>query len=139
MTEPEKPPRKLPDPKNVAKSLSRIARTGRKLVADVLGRSAKGEVAPPADGGVGKAFLELSQKMMASPGKLLEIQMAFWKDYLELWERTSRRMLGAEVEPVIDARAGRSALQGRGVGEERGLRLHQADRTCSRRDRSRRR
>jgi polyhydroxyalkanoate synthase len=98
----DKPTLKLPDGKAVAASLSRIARTGKKLVTEYLGRQQKGEITPPSDGGVGKAFLELSQKMMASPGKLFEIQMAFWKDYFALWERTSRRMMGQEVAPVIE-------------------------------------
>jgi polyhydroxyalkanoate synthase len=98
----DKPTLKLPDGKAVAASLSRIARTGKKLVTEYLGRQQKGEITPPSDGGVGQAFLELSQKMMASPGKLFEIQMAFWKDYFALWERTSRRMMGQEVAPVIE-------------------------------------
>ena len=102
MSDKQNPVFQLPDPKSVAQSLSRITRTGRKLVGDYLGRQARGEIAPPPDGsGIANSFLELSQKMMASPGKLVEIQMAFWKDYWSLWERTSRRLMGAEVEPVI--------------------------------------
>jgi polyhydroxyalkanoate synthase len=34
------------------------------------------------------------------------VQAAFWKDYAELWGRTSRRMLGEEVAPVIEPAAG---------------------------------
>ena len=98
----DKPAVRLPDAKTVASTLSRITRTGRRLVGDFLSRQARGEIAPPPDASVlGRSFLELSQKMMASPGKVLEVQMAFWKDYATLWERTSRRLLGAEVAPVI--------------------------------------
>jgi polyhydroxyalkanoate synthase len=107
MSDNQKPVFQLPDTKRVAASLSRITRTGRQLVGEFLGRQARGEAAPPPDTSIiAKSFLELSQKMMANPGKLVEIQVAFWKDYWSLWERTSRRMLGAEVEPVIAPGAG---------------------------------
>jgi polyhydroxyalkanoate synthase subunit PhaC len=108
MSDKQKPAFQLPDGKVVAESLSRITRSGRRLVQEYLARQARGEAAPPADAGagVGKAFLELSQKMMTSPQRLIEIQATFWKDYLSLWERTSRRMMGEAVEPVIEPAPG---------------------------------
>jgi polyhydroxyalkanoate synthase len=106
MTDKDKPGLHLPDGKVVAESLSRIARSGRKIVSDLIARQARGEAPPAPDPGLGKAFLDLSQKMLASPQKLVEIQAAFWKDYLALWERTSRRMLGEDVEPVIQPAPG---------------------------------
>ena len=106
MSEAQKPLVRLPDPTRVAASLSRIRETARKLVGDALdrqARQAKGEPTPKADGGeiVARSFVELTQRLLASPGKLVELQLAFWKDYWSLWERTSRRVLGAKVEPVI--------------------------------------
>jgi len=107
MTQPQdKPAVRLPDPKRVAAGLSRITQTGRKLVTDYLARqSGQSKPAPAASNEgaelIGRSFLELSQKLLANPGKLVEIQVAFWKDYMALWERTSRRVMGAEVEPVI--------------------------------------
>ena len=106
MSEAQKPLVRLPDPTRVAASLSRIRETARKLVGDALNRQArqaKGEPTPKADGGeiVARSFVELTQRLLASPGKLVELQLAFWKDYWSLWERTSRRVLGAKVEPVI--------------------------------------
>ncbi len=110
MTDAQKPAVRLPDPKRVAASLSRITQTGRKLVTDLFERQTrlgKGEAAAPAPSNegaeiVGRSFLELSQRLAANPGKLVEIQLAFWKDYWALWERTGRRVLGKkDVEPVI--------------------------------------
>jgi polyhydroxyalkanoate synthase len=99
----DRPALKLPDPAVVARTLSRIAQAGRNVVADYLEKQKRGEpVAPPDGGSVGKAFLELSQKMAQTPGKLIEVQAAFWKDYAALWERTSRRMMGEDVAPVIE-------------------------------------
>ena len=95
MSDKQKPSIRLPDGKVVAESLSRITQTGRKLVSDYLGRQARGEQAPPEGGAVvGKAFLELSQKMLQSPQKMIEIQMGFWKDnlarddYIAPWKTT---------------------------------------------------
>jgi polyhydroxyalkanoate synthase len=110
MSETQKPVVRLPDAKRVAASLSRITQTGRKLVSEYMdrqARQAKGEiVAAPAEGGevIAKSFVDLAQKLAANPGKLVEIQLAFWKDYGALWERTTRRLVGgagAAAEPVI--------------------------------------
>ena len=117
MSDKPKPAFQLPDAQVVAQSLSRITRSGRNLVNELLakqfalgatpGSPARGDAAPPADGGVlARSFVELSQKLIANPGKLLEIQAAFWKDYRVLWERTSQRILGAEVAPVIEPAPG---------------------------------
>ena len=108
MTEAQKPALRLPDPKRVAASLSRITQSGRKVVSDLLDRQAKqarGEVpaAPPKEGAelIAKSFTDLAQGLLANPGKLAVVQLGFWRDYWSLWERTSRRVLGANVEPVI--------------------------------------
>jgi polyhydroxyalkanoate synthase len=107
MTEPlQKPVVRLPDPKTVATSLSRITQTAQRVVADYLERQSRHAApeAPPsleAVEGITRSFLELAQKLIANPGKVFEVQVAFWKDYWALWERTSRRMMGEEVLPVI--------------------------------------
>ncbi|MDQ2697145.1 MAG: class I poly(R)-hydroxyalkanoic acid synthase, partial [Pseudomonadota bacterium] len=40
-------------------------------------------------------------QIMADPRRLMQAQMAFWQDYMNLWQSASRRMLGQEAEPVI--------------------------------------
>ena len=107
MTEPlHKPVVRLPDPKTVATSLSRISQTARRIVTEYLDRQARQtapEPPPSIQGtdGIRGASWSLTQKLLANPGKLFEVQVAFWKDYWSLWERTTRRLMGAEVEPVI--------------------------------------
>jgi polyhydroxyalkanoate synthase len=84
--------------------LSRIARAARGLVSDFLHRQTQTDkpAAPPdSNSVVARSFAELAGRLVASPGKVAEIQLGFWKDYWALWERTSRRVLGAEVLPVI--------------------------------------
>jgi len=83
--------------------LSRITRAGRALVADLFTRQARKEPTSPTQAAslIAKSFAELSMRMMQSPGKIAQIQLDFWKDYWTLWERTTRRVLGQEVTPVI--------------------------------------
>jgi polyhydroxyalkanoate synthase len=108
MSEGEKSVVRLPDPKSVAKNLSRIAHTGKKIVKDLLERQARqatGEALslPSSEGAemIAKSFGLLARELVAHPGKLMDVQVAFWKDYWTLWERTSRRALGEDVAPVI--------------------------------------
>lgn len=62
-----------------------------------------------ADGGfqvadpviIGKAFMDMTAKLMADPQKLAEAQAELWQGYAKLWENTAKRMAGEEVEPVV--------------------------------------
>ena len=91
---------------------ARQAEAGKSLVADELG--------------IGKAFMELTSKMMANPYRLAESQMNLWWDYMSLWQSSLLKMLGATAEPVAAARQGRQALPPRGLGRALPVRLHQA-------------
>jgi polyhydroxyalkanoate synthase subunit PhaC len=107
MTEQTRGPKvRLPDLKRVGKSASRIAETGKKLVSaypNRIGRAAKAD-ASALEGAevIARSFRELAERLMTQPGKLVVIQRSFWSDYLTLCARTSRRVLGKKVEPVID-------------------------------------
>ncbi|MBI3676222.1 MAG: class I poly(R)-hydroxyalkanoic acid synthase [Proteobacteria bacterium] len=46
-------------------------------------------------------FMELLRGMVADPGKIMEAQFQLWREYMGLWERTARRMMGSNVEPVV--------------------------------------
>ncbi len=51
---------------------------------------------------IGKAFMEMSAKMMADPAKLVQAQSDLWQSYARLWENTAKRMQGEEVEPIVE-------------------------------------
>ncbi len=46
------------------------------------------------------AFFEMLTKLAGNPLALIESKMSLWQDYLNLWNYTTRRMLGLEAEPV---------------------------------------
>jgi len=102
---------KLPDPHQVAESLSRIKETTKSIVTNYLEQQGKPKgtastLSRDSSMLIGKSFLELWQRLLLNPSKLAEAQLEFWKDYATLWGRTTRRMFGADVEPVIQPEKG---------------------------------
>ncbi|HXC28712.1 MAG TPA: class I poly(R)-hydroxyalkanoic acid synthase [Stellaceae bacterium] len=94
-----------PDPVELSRRMAEIAERSRHLIGDFLARqSNEGANAGMADPmAIGSAFFELTARMMADPARLIEAQMALWNDYLNLWQRTTERLMGHEVEPVVEA------------------------------------
>ena len=43
----------------------------------------------------------MTTKLLANPTVLMQAQMGLWRDYMTLWQNTTRRMLGEPAEPVI--------------------------------------
>jgi polyhydroxyalkanoate synthase len=99
---PDQPGFKLPDPEIVGRSMADIAERSQRIVQDWLKRQdvAKPELDPL---NIGRAFLEMTAKIMANPARLMQAQLGFWQDYMTLWQNTARRMVGVEPQvPVID-------------------------------------
>src|SRR6185436_14711407 len=74
----------------------------QRLVADFVQRnqfqSGSGGFDPMA---IGRAFMEMTTRLMSDPAKLMEAQISLWQDYMNLWQSTAKRMMGQEAEPVI--------------------------------------
>nr|WP_294577910.1 class I poly(R)-hydroxyalkanoic acid synthase [uncultured Rhodopila sp.] len=93
---------KIPDPAFVGRSMADIAERSQRLVAEWLKRQPTEEhAADPLN--IGRAFMEMTARLMANPGRLMQAQLGFWQDYVTLWQNTTRRIMGLESEPVIDA------------------------------------
>ena len=98
---PEVPDIKLPDPAALGRSMADIAARSQRLVNDWMSRQAKEGIAiDPLN--IGGAFLEMTTKLLANPGTLVEAQLGLWRDYMTLWQSTTRRMMGQDAEPVIE-------------------------------------
>ncbi len=96
---------KLPDPAVLSRSMSDIAERSQRLVLEWLKRQGSEEHRPDPLG-VGTAFLEMTARLMAHPGKVIQAQIGFWQDYVTLWQNTAKRMIGMPADSVIDAPAG---------------------------------
>ncbi len=91
----------------LAKSFADIAETSQRLVRDFLARQADGARPAPLDPlDLGRAFAELTARMMADPAKLARAQMDLWQGYVDLWAATTRRLAGIEAEPVAEPEPG---------------------------------
>ena len=88
----------------VAAILGEIAERSRKLVEDFVARQSDLDgVGDQFDGHapMGGAFVEMLSRVMSQPHELAQAQFGLWQDYVRLWQHTTQRMLGVEVEPVI--------------------------------------
>ncbi len=106
----EQSPFKLPDIKPMdvsrfAQNLSKIAERSQRLLQIYLEKQTKGEVpfSIPDPGIVAKAFIDMTQRMLADPNKLIQAQFNFWQNYVNMWQIASQRMLGQEVQPAVTA------------------------------------
>jgi polyhydroxyalkanoate synthase len=111
MEEPKSPAGfRLPDPAVVSRSMADIAERSQRVVSEWLKRQS--EQSPQLDPlNVGSAFLEMTARLMANPARLMQAQLGFWQDDMTLWQNTTRRMLGLEAKPVIEARPGDRRFQ----------------------------
>ncbi len=98
---------------DMSQEFAAIAERSQKLIQEFLTRTTEEGVAakPGADpnldpGGIGRAFLEMTQRMMANPQQVMEAQTQLWQAYMQLWSNTTRRMLGQEAEPVAQPNKG---------------------------------
>ena len=96
---------KMPDPSVVSRSMADVAERSQRLVGEWLKRQARQDhSADPLN--IGRAFLEMTARLMANPARLMQAQLGFWQDYVTLWQNTTRRIMGIEAAPVIDPGAG---------------------------------
>jgi polyhydroxyalkanoate synthase subunit PhaC len=102
-----RPEPKFPDPVEWSQSMAEIARRSQHLVVEFLERQSH-DGAPPIDPlNVAGAFIEMTQRMMADPAKLIDAQFTLWRDYLTLWQRTADRLLGGQpAAPVAEPTPG---------------------------------
>ena len=93
---------RLADPQTLGRSMADIAERSQRIVADWLER--QGKASPTADPlNIGRAFMEMTTRLMTNPAQLMQAQIGFWQDYMTLWQNTARRIMGMDSSPVIEA------------------------------------
>jgi polyhydroxyalkanoate synthase len=99
---------KIGDPALFARNMMQVGVQSRRLLGDFLKRqSAKVGGNEPADPlNLAGTFMELLRGMAANPAAVMEAQFQLWRDYMNLWDHTARRMMGAEADPVIAPASG---------------------------------
>jgi polyhydroxyalkanoate synthase len=93
---------RIADPEVIGRSMADIAERSQRLVGDWLDRQSK--ATPSADPlNIGRAFMEMTARLMQNPTRMVQAQIGFWQDYVTLWQNTTRRLMGIETSPVISA------------------------------------
>jgi polyhydroxyalkanoate synthase subunit PhaC len=92
---PENPDVSFPDPVQLSHSLARVAERSQRLVLDFLTRAPEFPGLGMADPqNVGKAFLDLTTKMLSDPMALARAQLDLWTEHARLWMTMTQRMFG---------------------------------------------
>jgi polyhydroxyalkanoate synthase len=97
---------RLPDPELVRRTMTDIAERSQRIMLGWLKRQSAEQ--PAAQGSadpfnIGAAFIEMTTRLMSNPARLMQAQMGLWQDYMALWQNTTRRIMGMESTPVIQA------------------------------------
>ncbi len=93
---------KWPDPAEYSALLQRIALHSQNIVHDFLERnqSAPETIGRPDPARLTAAFLELTNRLISDPARLVNAQAALWQDYAKLWQSTFARLAGQPAQPV---------------------------------------
>ncbi len=107
-TTPGTPSPETAGPEEWAGMMAGIAERSQRLVGDFVTRNASNPAQAAHLGmadsmNVGAAFLELTQKMLANPDKLVDAQLSLWKGYMELWRSTALKAFNGTGGPGVEA------------------------------------
>ncbi|MDP6350781.1 MAG: class I poly(R)-hydroxyalkanoic acid synthase [Alphaproteobacteria bacterium] len=106
MTQASDSSRSTADSAVFAQNMARIAESSQKLVRAFLARPAQSGLGLADPLNISVAFLDMTVKMMADPGKLAQAQMNYWQDSLRLWQHAGQRMMGGDAGPLIEPEIG---------------------------------
>ena len=103
MTQPTPAPdAQTTDLNKLAQNFSKIIEQSQRVLQEYLKRQERNDQIPLIDPTIiGKSFQEFFDQLLKNPEKLIETEVNFWKNTLDLWQSASKRMLGHKVQPVI--------------------------------------
>ena len=82
--------------------MARVAAQSQQLLSEFLKRQTERFGQEPLDPlNLAGAYFSLLKHMAADPGHMFTAQIALWRDYLNLMQRTGERALGRTVEPFV--------------------------------------
>lgn len=87
-----------------ARNFAVIAEQSQRIAQEFLARNAQGGTFGTGDPlHLGGAFAEYFARAASDPQKVMELQMGWWQDAMQLWQHTTQKFLGeSEVKPVIE-------------------------------------
>jgi polyhydroxyalkanoate synthase len=98
---------KMGDPGEFARNMVKVGIQSQRLLTDYFKRQASRTGQEPLDPlNIAGTFTALLRGMVADPAVVMEAQFDLWRDYMGLWERTARRMMGDNTAPLVQPAAG---------------------------------
>ena len=98
---------RLGDPHAFGRNMARVAAKSQHLLSEFLKRQAQRSGNEPFDPlNLSGAYFTLLKHMAANPGQMFTAQIALWRDYMTLLQRTTQRAMGQSVEPFVAPAAG---------------------------------
>jgi polyhydroxyalkanoate synthase len=98
---------RLTDANVFGRNMARVAIRSQQLLSEFLQRQADRVGSEPIDPlNVTGAYFALLRSMAANPGQIFTAQLALWRDYLTLLQRTTQRAMGQSVQPLVSPAAG---------------------------------
>jgi polyhydroxyalkanoate synthase len=90
------------NPEETARVLQEVAERSARIFADFAEKNSAGGAAGGASDelGIAKAYMDLYAKMLANPAALVATSANLMIDYMQLWQSSWMKMMGAEVSPV---------------------------------------
>ena len=86
---------RMPDPSLLGRTMTDVAERSGRIVQDWLRRQSEdGTITDQMH--IGRAFMDMTSRLMTNPARLVQAQLGFWQDYLTLWQNTARRMMGVD-------------------------------------------
>lgn len=89
--------------KEQLKIMEQIAQRSLKLLRETAASHqsvcANGHASDPLN--LAPTVFELMTRMMANPASVMQAQFSLWQHYIDLWQNTSKKLLGHDVDPVV--------------------------------------
>ena len=84
--------------------LGEIAERSQKILSDFASRSSSLDAHPKNQDPLNLAPLvvELTTRFITNPGAIFQAQLSLWQNYIDLWQSTSKRMLGQATDALIE-------------------------------------
>src|SRR5690606_7398710 len=99
----DSPAAAFPYPKDFTENWLKIATRSQQLIGDFLQHNESFMKEAHLDPlNLSRAFLDMTNRLMANPQKFVESQVSLWQDYMKLWQSASLRALGHDTAPVIE-------------------------------------
>ncbi len=92
------------NPVELAQTFAEVAQRSARLIAQTLEKQSREGISVAQDElGVAQAFMELSANLLTNPYRLAQTQMNMFWDYVNLWQRSSLRLLGMPAMAPVAA------------------------------------